>query len=205
MLVHDHHAVTCLGNDIVFMNLGARGAQRRIQFIVGWCLVHTCTGWWRKSLKGSLGFLIADFDTRVLVPYGDGADLTYYKPRSTDAVIRFAFVTVGLWWAVFMLPLMIFVPERHSRTEVSGGVIRAAYAELRSTILKVGQYRNVVIFLIAYWLYIGGVFTVIFMAVNYGQRLGFDQQDLVTALLVTNFAGFPATLLYGIAGHRWGP
>ena len=45
----------------------------------------------------------------------------------------------------------------------------------------------------------------IFMAVNYGQRLGFGQQDLVMALLVTNFAGFPATLLYGVAGHRWGP
>jgi UMF1 family MFS transporter len=124
---------------------------------------------------------------------------------TTDEVIRFAFVTVGLWWAIFMLPLMVFVPEQHSRLEVAGGVVRAAYGELKSTILKLGQYRNVVIFLISYWLYIGGVFTVIFMAVNYGQRLGFSQQDLVTALLITNFAGFPATLLYGLAGHRWGP
>jgi UMF1 family MFS transporter len=124
---------------------------------------------------------------------------------TTDQVIRFAFVTVGVWWAVFMLPLMVFVPEQHSRLEVAGGVVRAAYGELKSTILKLGQYRNVVIFLISYWLYIGGVFTVIFMAVNYGQRLGFSQQDLVTALLITNFAGFPATLLYGLAGHRWGP
>lgn len=122
-----------------------------------------------------------------------------------DDVIRFAFLTVGVWWAIFMLPLMIFVPEHHSGTEVTRGIVRAAYRELRSTILKLGQYRNVVIFLIAYWLYIGGVFTVIFMAVNYGQRLGFSRQDLVTALLITNFAGFPATLLYGVVGHRWGP
>jgi MFS-type transporter involved in bile tolerance (Atg22 family) len=98
---------------------------------------------------------------------------------TTDEVIRFAFVTVGLWWGIFMFPLMIFVPEQHSRVEVAGGAIRAAYRELRTTLLKIGQYRNVVIFLIAYWLYIGGVFTVIFMAVNYGQRLGFSQQDLV--------------------------
>ena len=124
---------------------------------------------------------------------------------AADDVIKFAFLTVGVWWAVFMLPLMILVPEHHSVSEVRRGVARAAYRELKSTILKLGQYRNVVIFLIAYWLYIGGVFTVIFMAVNYGQRLGFGQQDLVTALLITNFAGFPATLLYGIAGHRWGP
>ncbi|MCH5373496.1 MAG: gfo/Idh/MocA family oxidoreductase, partial [Planctomycetes bacterium] len=37
--------------------------------------------------KGSRGFLIADFDTRVLIPFGDNADLTYYKPRSQDEVI----------------------------------------------------------------------------------------------------------------------
>lgn len=122
-----------------------------------------------------------------------------------DDVIKFAFVTVGIWWAIFMVPLMIFVPERHSDREVTRRVVRAAYRELKSTIRKIGQYRNVVIFLIAYWLYIGGVFTVIFMAVNYGQRLGFSRQDLVTALLITNFAGFPATFLYGMAAHRYGP
>ena len=77
--------------------------------------------------------------------------------------------------------------------------------ELRDTFQEVSKYRNVAVFLAAYWLYIGGVFTVIFMAVNYGQRLGFADEDLVFALLITNFAGFPATLLYGLAAHRFGP
>jgi UMF1 family MFS transporter len=45
----------------------------------------------------------------------------------------------------------------------------------------------------------------IVMAANYGQRLGFSDQDLVAALLITNFAGFPATLLYGFFSHRYGP
>lgn len=119
-------------------------------------------------------------------------------------VFSFAFVSVGIWWLVFLLPLLYFVPEQHSPLEVSSGTIRAAYAELRATMRKVGQYRNVVIFLGAYWLYIGGVFTVIFMAVNYGQRLGFDDQDLVKALLITNFIGFPATFLFGVVAHRFG-
>ena len=57
------------------------------------------------------------------------------------------------------------------------------------------------IFLVAYWLYIGGVFTVITMAVNFGQRRGFGQQDLLMALLVTNFVGFPATIAFGFLGH----
>lgn len=123
----------------------------------------------------------------------------------TAEVFSFAFVSVGIWWLVFLLPLLFFVPERHSPIEVSSGTVRAAYAELRATMTKVGQYRNVVIFLSAYWLYIGGVFTVIFMAVNYGQRLGFDDKDLVMALLITNFIGFPATFLYGLVAHRFGP
>jgi len=120
-------------------------------------------------------------------------------------VFSFAFVSVGAWWIIFLLPLLYFVPEHHSPNEVRGGAIRAAYAELKATMLKVGRYRNVVVFLTGYWLYIGGVFTVIFMAVNYGQRLGFDDKDLVMALLITNFIGFPATLLYGFVAHRFGP
>lgn len=124
---------------------------------------------------------------------------------SVTEAFSYAFVSVGVWWLLFLLPLLYFVPERHSASEVTSGAIRAAYVELRATIREVGKYRNVVIFLAAYWLYIGGVFTVIFMAVNYGQRLGFKDQDLVLALLVTNFIGFPATLTYGFAARRFGP
>jgi len=124
---------------------------------------------------------------------------------NTSEVFSFAFVSVGAWWFVFLMPLLYFVPEHHSPNEVRRGAVRAAYAELRATMLKVGQYRNLVVFLTGYWLYIGGVFTVIFMAVNYGQRLGFDDKDLVMALLITNFIGFPATLLYGLVAHRFGP
>ena len=115
-----------------------------------------------------------------------------------------AFVSVGVWWVLFLIPLMYLVPERHSAIEVTSGAIRAAYAELSNTLHQIGKYRNIAIFLGSYWLYVGGVFTVIFMAVNYGQRLGFADQDLVFALLITNFAGFPATLLYGLAARRFG-
>ncbi len=124
---------------------------------------------------------------------------------NTSEVFSFAFVSVGAWWVIFLIPLLYFVPEHHSPNEVTSGAIRAAYAELKAVAQKVGQYRNVVVFLTGYWLYIGGVFTVIFMAVNYGQRLGFDDRDLVMALLITNFVGFPATLLYGLVAHRFGP
>ena len=52
----------------------------------------------------------------------------------------------------------------------------------------------VFLFLIAYWLYIDGVDTIIRMAVDYGLSLGFNSADLITALLITQFVGFPAAL-----------
>lgn len=128
---------------------------------------------------------------------------TFGLANATEA-FSYAFISVGVWWLLFLLPLLYFVPEGHSAIEDSRHPIRAAYEELRSTILKISQYRNVMVFLSAYWLYIGGVFTVIFMAVNYGQRLGFADSDLVLALLIANFVGFPATMVYGFLAHRYG-
>jgi UMF1 family MFS transporter len=128
---------------------------------------------------------------------------TFGLESATEA-FSYAFVSVGVWWLLFVLPLMFFVPEQRSSTGVENHPIRAAYRELKLTIRKISQYRNVMIFLASYWLYVGGVFTVIFMAVNYGQRLGFADSDLVMALLIANFVGFPATLIYGFLAHRFG-
>lgn len=158
------------------------------------------------SFVSSLGFSIGYLGGAVLLSlhvWMLSSPETFGLASATEA-FGYAFISVGVWWAVFMLPLLRAVPEHKSGLLVASGVIRAAYTELLSTIREISKYRNVVIFLIAYWLYIGGVFTVITMAVNYGQRLGFSQQDLVMALLVTNIVGFPATLLYGFFGHRFG-
>ena len=125
--------------------------------------------------------------------------------ESMTEVFNYAFISVGVWWAFFLLPLLFSVSEAHNPIEGKSYPIRAAYEKLKLTALKISQYRNIVIFLSAYWLYIGGVFTVIFMAVNYGQRLGFEDSDLVLALLISNFVGFPATLAYGFLAHRFGP
>jgi UMF1 family MFS transporter len=119
-------------------------------------------------------------------------------------VIKFAFISVGAWWALFLLPLLIFVPEKRKLASAPGNIVKAAFRELAATISHIRQYRNIVKFLIAYWLYIGGVFTVISMAANYGQRLGFDDSDLVMAFMITNLAGFPATILYGLLGQKFG-
>jgi len=130
---------------------------------------------------------------------------TTFGLENATGAFNYAFISVGVWWLIFLLPLLLMVPERHSAIEVTSGAIRAAYAELRSTSAKIGKYRNLVVFLGAYWLYVGGVFTIIVMAVDYGKRLGFADTDLLLALLITNFVGFPATILYGLGAQRFGP
>lgn len=159
------------------------------------------------SFVSTLGFAVGYLGSATLL----ALHLWMLKSPATfgftniSEAFSFTFISVGIWWMLFLLPLLFFVPEKHSAIEVQSGVIRAAYAELKSTVLRIGQYRNVAIFLCAYWLYLGGVFTVIFMAANFGQRLGFDDSDLVLAMLIANFAGFPATLIYGVLAHRFGP
>jgi len=158
------------------------------------------------SLVSSLGLSLGYFGGAFLLTLHVWMMYTPGTFGFADAtgVIRFAFVSVGVWWLIFLLPIMLLVREARSPAVVSKGTVRAAYHALRTTFHKIRSYRNILAFLVAYWLYIGGLFAVIFMAVNFGQRLGFEDQDLVTALMITNYVGFPATLLFGLVAHRFG-
>ncbi|HSC05687.1 MAG TPA: MFS transporter [Steroidobacteraceae bacterium] len=119
--------------------------------------------------------------------------------------VRVAFVTVAVWWAVFTIPTMLFVRERAPAAPLpAGAALRAGWQELWSTVGHLRNYRGLVLFLVAYWLYIDGVNTVIKMAVDYGLALGFEAKSLITALLITQFVGFPAALAFGWLGDRLG-
>ena len=158
------------------------------------------------SLVSSLGHALGYFGGAILLSL-HVVLLTWpdvFGFDNTNEVIKFAFITVGIWWLVFLTPVIRYVHELKSVTSVSGKTVRAAYQALRETFKKIQNYRNAFVFLFAYWFFIGGLFTVIIMAVNFGQRLGFDDNDLVMALLITNFVGFPATIGYGYIGHHFG-
>lgn len=120
--------------------------------------------------------------------------------------VRTAFIMVAVWWGLFSLPLFFGVvePEPGQRPKVIAGCT-AAVKQLRDTISTIGQYRQVVLFLVAYWFYIDGVGTVIRMAVDYGLSLGFPSNSLIVALLITQFVGFPAALVFGRLGESKGP
>ena len=111
--------------------------------------------------------------------------------------IKLSFLSVAIWWAVFSIPIMIFVEEPKIHEPVGiFKAIKGGWSQLISTIQKVRQLKVVGTFLIAYWLYIDGVDTIIRMSIDYGTSLGFPSSSLITALLLVQFIAFPATLVY---------
>ena len=119
-----------------------------------------------------------------------------------DAV-RVSFLSVALWWLVFTIPLLVNVPEPRRALRVGAlGAVRAGFRQLWETLHELRKLRVVLTFLVAYWLYIDGVHTIVRMAVDYGMALGFEMKHLLTALLITQFVAFPAALAFGfLAGY----
>jgi UMF1 family MFS transporter len=119
--------------------------------------------------------------------------------------VRWSFITVGIWWALFTVPLALWVHERREAETVHIlQSMRAGWQQFVQTFHHVRQLKVVFLFLVAYFLYIDGVGTVARMAVDYGLSLGFAASVLMTALLLTQFVAFPAALAWGYIGERWG-
>jgi UMF1 family MFS transporter len=121
------------------------------------------------------------------------------------AAVRFSFLSVALWWGLFTLFTIFWVPEKKAAlTDKSAeSIVAAGFRQFAGTFKKIRHLKVVFLFLLAYWFYIDGVDTIIRMAVDYGLSLGFESNDLIVALLLVQFVGFPAALVFGKLGERW--
>lgn len=149
-----------------------------------------------SSLGYALGYLgggiLFAFDVYMTLNPGQ-----FGFSNSSEAV-KFSFLTVSLWWFVFSLPLFFNVQEKHYQSNLKPrAAILAGFKQLRITFGKILKLPMVLLFLFAYWLYIDGVDTIVRMAVDYGMSLGFNSSDLITALLITQFVGFPSAIAFG--------
>ena len=121
--------------------------------------------------------------------------------------VQVGFGSVALWWGFFTLFTLLWVPETPGvmTKPFVGSVWVSGFVQFRRTLGRIRKMKPVWLFLCAYWLYIDGVDTIIRMAVDYGMNLGFASSDLLSALLITQFVGFPAALGFGWLGQRIGP
>jgi UMF1 family MFS transporter len=122
-----------------------------------------------------------------------------------STAVRLSFLSVGVWWLIFAVPTMLFVKEARSAAPLPyGRAIREGWGEILNTLRHLRTDRTLLWFLLAYWCYIDGVNTIMKMAVDYGLSLGLKQASLIQALLLVQFVGFPAALLFGWLGKRIG-
>ncbi len=129
----------------------------------------------------------------------------WFGLTDVEYAVRVSFLIVAGWWLIFSVPLMVMVeePVNNGSGNRCGSVLDGV-RRVWKTLHEVRSMRNVWLFLIAYWLYIDGVDTIVRMAVDYGLSLGINQSDLIRALLITQFVGFPSALLFGRIGERLG-
>ncbi|UCB50504.1 MAG: MFS transporter [Deltaproteobacteria bacterium] len=161
----------------------------------------------RTDMVSSLGFSLGYLGGGLLFAMNIFMTLkpALFGLADASEAIRVSFLNVAIWWAVFSIPIMIFVKEPTTPRQKSGwAMVGAGFRQLKTTFGEIRKLRLVFLFLIAYWLYIDGVDTVIRMAVDYGMSLGFEANSLIVALMITQFVGFPAAIAFGKLGEKLG-
>ncbi|MFZ3577333.1 MFS transporter [Virgibacillus sp. DJP39] len=118
-------------------------------------------------------------------------------PNATVAS-QLSFVSVGIWWFVFSLPLLRNIKEeKKAPVKRDKSYISIGFTRVSSTFKEIKKYKQLLIFLLAFWMYNDGISTIIKMATIYGRDIGIDKNSLIAALLITQFVGIPFTFLFG--------
>lgn len=120
---------------------------------------------------------------------------TWFGLEETTVAVQAAFLLVAFWWLLFLLPLLIWVPEAPPKTREA--IFERGLNQLKTTLSHLRQYRLVLLFLLAYWFYIDGLDTIVRMAVDFGAAIGLADDHLIAALLLVQLLGAPATFFYG--------
>lgn len=121
---------------------------------------------------------------------------------SMVTAMALAFGITALWWLGFTLPLLRRYEQRHF-VERRPHAIRESFARLGRTLARARQEKKIFLFLLSFFFYIDGVYTIIDMATAYGEALGLDSAGLLLALLVTQIVAFPSAILFGRLARRF--
>ncbi|MFH1845662.1 MAG: MFS transporter [bacterium] len=118
--------------------------------------------------------------------------------------LKVCFISVGVWWGLFSVPLLRRLPEPPAAASARGGSISEGLTRLRGTVRDLRRYRQLFIFLVAYWIYNDGIGTIIKMATAYGDEIGIRLVDMTIALLITQVVGVPCSFAFGALAGRLG-
>jgi len=120
--------------------------------------------------------------------------------------LRASFLSVAVWWALFSIPFFRHVPEPPlvKKSVASVNRVYDGFANLSATFNEIKRYKQLLIFLAAFWIYNDGIGTIIKMATAYGDEIGIRMSDMIMALIITQFVGIPFTFLFGALARKMG-
>ena len=122
---------------------------------------------------------------------------------SQSDAIRVSFLMVSIWWLLFLIPLLVNFKET-TNNQRSNGIVISSLKNIVTTLKSVYQYKNAFLFLIAFFLFIDGAHTVIYLASTFALNLGLETSSIIQALILVQLVAFPATLIWGYVANRFG-
>lgn len=118
---------------------------------------------------------------------------------SESQTVRLSLASAGLWWALFTLIPLATLRNRGSAKAPHGGYLRAGLGQLARTLRHLRDYRQTLLFLLAYLIYSDGIQTVITLAAQFGQEeLGLEMEALTGSILLSQFVA-----LFGAVGFKF--
>ncbi len=119
-----------------------------------------------------------------------------------ELAMGIAFFITAAWWVLMTFPLLKTYRQKHY-VEKKKGAVKESFVRLGRTFCNVKKEKKVFLFLLAFFFYIDGVYTIIDMATAYGSALGLDSTGLLLALLVTQIVAFPFAILFGRLAQKY--
>jgi UMF1 family MFS transporter len=115
---------------------------------------------------------------------------------------KLSFIITALWWFIFSIPLLKNV-QQVNYLEPCRKPVKESFLRLIKTFKEIKQYKNIFLFLIAFFFYIDGVHTIISMATIFGKDINLSNTTLMVVLLVIQFVAFPFAIIYGKLAQKF--
>jgi UMF1 family MFS transporter len=137
------------------------------------------------------------------LPSGEGL-----TPQQATLPVRLAFISVGVWWLLFSIPVLRTVPEPPRTVESDEGStanpFAVAFTRLGETLREMRVYKQAFLAMIAFTIYNDGIQTIIKMATAFGTEIGIERPALIKAILLVQFVGIPCAFAFGTLAGKLG-
>lgn len=139
------------------------------------------------------------------IPFIAGIILILVKPFGLTTLLatQISFVITIVWWFLLTIPLLKNVKQTHY-LRPKKNIVKHSFRRLYVTFMKLKKNKRLLYYILGYFFYIDGVYTIISMATSYGGEVGIDSTQMILALLLTQIVAFPCAIWSGKLAERFG-